>query len=173
MKLTVDSVSGEFLVKLGRFVRRPVFIQAWLLPVWFLLGMAKLAIFTVSFRRLLPFIGQPAGALPWVPLLSAASEARARQIGEVVRTAARYTPWDSNCFPQAIVSRLLLGLYGIDYCVFFGVRRGSGQDPFDAHAWIAAGRVAVVGKRSFRDYTVVGVFASPKLLREMPHSSQF
>lgn len=158
------------LIKLGRFVRRPVFIQCWTLPVWFLLGIAKLAIYTVSFRRLLPLLGVPVGVVPWVPLLSAASEDRARQIGEVVRTAARYTPWESNCFPQAVVSRLLLGLYNIDYCLFFGLRRKGGEDPFDAHAWIAAGRIAVIGRRSFGKYTVVGVFASPGLIREIPLS---
>lgn len=159
------------LTKLARFARRPAFIQAWTVPVWFLLGMGKLAIFSVSFRRLLPFLGKSAGVVPWVPLLPPAGEARARQIGEVVRMVSRFTPWESNCFPQAIVSRILLGLYGVDYCLFFGVRRGRGQDAFDAHAWITAGRIAVIGGKSFRKYTVVGVFASPGLNGEMGLSS--
>jgi len=156
--------------RLVHFFRRPVFVQAWTLPVWLLLGFAKIGIYTVSFRRLLPHLGMSAGVAPWVPLLSDEGENRARQISEVVRMASRFTPWESNCFPQAIVSRLLLGLYGIDYCLFFGVRRGKGQEPFDAHAWIAAGRIAVVGGRSFRKYTVVGIFAAPGLADELAFS---
>lgn len=154
------------LTKTVRFKRRSGFVKAWALPVWFLLGMAKLAVFTVSFRRLQPFLGVSAGVAPWVPVLSLEGEARARQIGEVVRMMSRFTPWESNCFPQAIVSRLLLGLYGIDYCLFFGIRKTRGYEPFDAHAWIAAGPVRVIGGWSFNKYNVVCVVVSPSLAAE-------
>jgi len=159
------------LTKFARFARHQGFVQAWAIPVWCLLGLAKIAIFTVSYRRLQPFLGTSVGVVPWVPVLSEVAEERARQVGAVVRLVSRYTLWESNCFPQAIVSRLLLGLYGIDYCLFFGVRRGNGPDSFDAHAWIAAGHVRVIGGWSFHEYTVVGVIASPALAADvMPDS---
>ena len=151
------------LIKIGRFSRRPIFVQLWIIPVWCMLGISKLLILLVSFRRLLPFLGKSVGVFPWVPLVSGEGEARALLISNVVTTAARYTPWESNCFPQAIVARVLLGLYGVNYCLYFGVRRTAGKVPFDAHAWIASGRVAVVGRRSFRRYTVVGIFAATDL----------
>lgn len=156
------------LTKLSRFFRHhPAFVQLWFVPVWLGLGVAKLAIFTVSFKRLVPRLGISVGVTPWLPLLGPEQERRARQIGRVVQLAARFTPWDSNCYPQAVVARILLGWYGIPYCLFFGVRRDPDSAAFLAHAWVASGRVRVTGRFSFDQYAVVGVFAAPALAREL------
>ena len=159
-------VAARLTRKAGTFLRQPLFIQAWFLPVWFMLGIGKALIFTLSFRRLAPRLGRHAGIAPWVPLLSATQEQRALMIGRVVRLTAKYTPWDSNCFPQAIAARVLLGLYGLPYALYFGLLR----DPDDAaglkaHAWVAAGRVRVTGGLSFGQFTVVGCFVAPSLAR--------
>lgn len=150
--------------KAVNFFRQPLFIQAWFLPVWVILGIGKALILTLSFRRLAPWLGRQSGIAPWVPLLDPAQEARARQIGRLVRMTARYTPWDSNCFPQAIAARCLLGLHGLPYILYFGLLR----DPeapagMKAHAWVAAGRIPVTGGVSFGQFTVVGYFVSPRL----------
>jgi hypothetical protein len=147
------------------FVRQPLFIQVWFPAVWVILGVAKALIFTLSFRRLAPRLGRQSAIAPWVPLLSQAHEQRALLIGRLVRMTARYTPWDSNCFPQAIAARLLLGLYAVPYILYFGLMR----DPADpagmkAHAWVVAGRVRVTGGLSFGQFTVVGCFVSPRLV---------
>lgn len=150
--------------KAATCLRQPLFIQVWFLPVWVMLGIGKALIFTLSFRRLATRLGRQAGIPPWVPLLSAAQEQRALMIGRVVRLTAKYTPWDSNCFPQAIAARVLLGLYGLPYALYFGLLR----DPDDAagikaHAEVAAGRVRVTVGLSFGQFTVVGCFGSPRL----------
>ncbi|TVQ34718.1 MAG: lasso peptide biosynthesis B2 protein [Wenzhouxiangella sp.] len=153
-------------VKLARFFRQPAFVLAWFFPVWVGLGLAKLAIFTVSFKRLVPRLGVSVGLNPWLPLADPGETDRARLICQVVRQAARVTPWDSNCFPQAVVARIMLGFYRIPYCLFFGVRRGVGIGKFEAHAWVASGRVRVTGGSGFSRFTVVGVFVAPDLVRE-------
>ena len=149
--------------KLSSFLRQPVFIQAWFLPVWLLLGFSKGGILLISFRRLAPRLGRPAGLSLWLPLLDERQVARARQIGRVVQLAARYTPWDSNCFPQAVAARVLLGLYDIPYALFFGLARDPASSVMQAHAWVAAGKVRVTGGNSFDQFTVVGCFVSPGL----------
>lgn len=141
----------------------PPFVLLWLLPVWLLLGIAKLLIFTVAFRRLAPGLGQAAGTAALVPLLTPAQQGRARLISRTVQTTARYTPWNSNCFPQAVVARLLLGLYRIPYTLCFGLSREPEAGEIKAHAWVAAGPVRVTGGASFGHYTVVGVYTSPHL----------
>lgn len=143
----------------------PLFTLLWLLPVWVVLGLSKAVIFTLSFRRLAPHLGLATGTEPWVPLLDSAQTARALQIGRVVRLAARYTPWNSNCFPQAVAARLLLGVYAVPYALYFGLMHKPGSKELKAHAWVAAGRVAVTGGASFAQFTVVGVFVSPMLVR--------
>jgi hypothetical protein len=148
------------------FLRLPRFTQLWLVPLWLLLGLSKAVIFTVSFRRLAPRLGAAVGVAPWVPVLVPAQEARAWQISRAVCLAARYTPWDSNCFPQAVAARILLGLYRIPYALYFGLRRDPETREFKAHAWIAAGRVRVTGNESFSQFTVVGCFVAPQLAKE-------
>lgn len=99
--------------RLHNLRRRSAFEQAWLLPAWLLLGLARGAILLVPFRRLAPLLGRVQGATPWVPVLSPAQQRRALRVGRTVRLAARYTPWTSNCFPQALVASLLLRALGV------------------------------------------------------------
>lgn len=149
------------LRKMRSFSRRSRFEQAWFLPVWLLLGLSRLLILIVPFRNVAPHLGSHSGVFPWVPVVTAHQESRARAISRTVQMAAKYTPWVSNCFPQAIAARLLLGLYRIPYCLFFGVGRENDEGML-AHAWIISGRIRVCGGESFGRYTVVGCFASCK-----------
>jgi len=135
----------------------PLFVQCWLPPSWLLLGLSRIILFTVPFKRLVPWLGI-CRRTSWVPLLSQTQEARARQIGYVVRLASRYTPWHSHCFPQALVARMLLGFYRIPYVLNLGLARDAGTDTLKAHAWVSAGRVAVTGGRSFRQFTTISCF---------------
>jgi hypothetical protein len=150
--------------KARTFLRQPLFIKLWFVPLWVILGLGKALIFTLSLRRLAPRLGRQADIAPWLPLLDPAQEARAILIGRAVRLAARYTPWTSNCFPQAIAARALLGLYGLPYALYFGLMRDPDHPTaLTAHAWVAAGRVRVTGGDSFGRFAVVGCFVSPRL----------
>ena len=156
-----------FLATLKRktinFLYKPLWIKLWFLPTWLLLGLAKSLIFMVSFKKLAPHLGVSAGIAPWIPLLDSPAELRALQIGRVVRLAAGYTPWDSNCFPQAVVARLLLGIYRIPYALYLGLRKDHETGEMKAHAWVAAGKIRVTGGNSFHQFTAVGCFISPLL----------
>ena len=147
--------------KVRTFAALPAFTKVWFIPAWMALGASRAVILLVPFRTLAPRLGRTQGTAARVPLLSDAQESRAREIGRVVRLAARYTPWTSNCFPQAVVARMLLGLHRIPYAIHFGVTSGHGDAPLQAHAWVVAGRVPVTGGDSFKRYTVVGVFGGP------------
>ena len=148
--------------KLRTFWRQPLFIRIWLLPIWLALGVARAAILIVSFRRLSAYLGRALGASPWVPLLSTSQEKRASQVSTLVRMAAKYTPWESNCFTQALVARMVLGWLGIPCTMYFGLARDAGADAgkLRAHAWVAAGRVYVTGGLGHDKFTVVGSFVS-------------
>lgn len=152
--------------KANSFLQRPLFQQCWFLPSWILLGISKFLIFTITFKRLAPGLGHAVGTTQWIPLLDRHQQTRTLQIGRVVKFAAEYTPWDSNCFPQAVTARLLLGLYRIPYALFFGLAHDTdATGALKAHAWIVAGNVSVTGGASFHQFTVVGCFVAPGLAR--------
>ena len=149
------------LQKVRNFRRYDPFVRAWFVPVWLGLGLARAIVLLASFRRLAPWLGQHAGAAVAVPLLDPPQQARAGLVSQTVRLAARHTPWESNCFPQAIVARALLGVYGVPYVLCFGVaREPAGPAGLRAHAWVASGPVAVSGGDGFADYAVVACYAS-------------
>lgn len=152
----------RFVRKVRGFAALPRFVQVWLVPAYVLLGLSRLAVLTVPFRHLAPHLGQHLGVASWVPLSDAAQQHRARRIGQVVRLAAAYAPWDANCLAQAITARVLLRLHGVPYALFFGVRfEGEGRRDLHAHAWVASGPVPVTGGSGFSDYAVTSVFATP------------
>ncbi|MEO1623264.1 MAG: lasso peptide biosynthesis B2 protein, partial [Cyanobacteria bacterium J06632_3] len=148
-------------------LKQPPFTLLWFAPVSILLGISRALVLTLSFKRIVSQLGHNAGNRPAIPLLSPTQEQRAQQIGQVVRLAAKYAPWQANCFAQAITARLLLGLYGIPYSLYFGLAREGDVSNMSAHAWVAAGRVRVTGGYSFGHYTVVGCFIMPTL-RALP-----
>lgn len=146
--------------RLRHVLQRSFFELGWFLPGWVVLGLSRAAILCVPFRRLAPWMGRHQGPHPWVPLLTASQQARAGQVGRAVRLAARYTPWTSNCFPQALTASLLLRLYGVPYALYFGLAPGAPGESMKAHAWVCSGAINVTGGASFAQFTVVGCFTS-------------
>ena len=75
----------------------------WLLAqIFVLLGVARLALRLVPFRRLAHHLGPlqvetPADAPP-------DHLAQARRVGLALARVSPYTPWTSNCFPQALLA---------------------------------------------------------------------
>ncbi len=142
---------------LCKLLRQPLFIQCWLIPTWLLLGLSKLAILRLPFSKLAPSLGTSQKGHYWIPLLTEKQHYRALQISRLVQGVASYTPWDSNCFPQAITAQILLKIYDIPATLFFGLRKEDTE--LKAHAWVCSGRVRITGGYSFNQFTVVGGYA--------------
>jgi len=141
----------------------PPLFYLWLIPAWFLLGLSRLVILTVTFKRFAHWLGLHDGLAPRTPLTTADQQMRAQAISSAIAVAVKYAPWKANCFPQAITARLILGFYDIPYALFFGVTRSKQEEDMGelkAHAWVVSGRVNVTGGRSFRQFTSVGCFVS-------------
>jgi len=151
------------LNKGNAFLRKTVFFKLWFMPVWLLLGVSKAVIFLLTFRKIEKLMGKAHGISPVIPLLTASQRERVGQIGHVVRVTSRYTPWKSNCYPQAITAALLLRLYKLPYLLCFGLKRSEESGRYLAHAWVASGPVKVTGGLSFNVYTVVACYLEPGL----------
>lgn len=145
--------------KVKSFGALPLFTKLWLLPVWVMLALARGAVLLLPLRRIAPLLGADTGTASYIPPLPPISQDRALVIGRTIRLAAGYAPWQANCFAQAIVAAILLRLYGLPYTIFFGLRRAAPPETgMQAHAWTAAGKVAVTGGSGLGGYTVVGAF---------------
>ena len=143
--------------------------QVRLVAAWSLLGLSRLAILLLPFtvvRRVLGENRHPSSATDRpAEHLDAPTLHRARRIGAIVQLAARHTPWRSECYPQALTARALLGLARVPHVVSFGVRRDG--DALVAHAWVHVDGVPVTGLTG-HDYTEVGSFAwAPRARRRV------
>lgn len=126
-------------------------------PSWLLLGLAQLAIMTLPFRLIARWLGRECGQAVFTPVLNGQQTDTAREIGQAIALAARYTPWASLCHPQALVARFWLRRYGIPCVVHYGLCKADTQ-ALAAHAWVCAGAVAVSGGQSWETFVVVRSF---------------
>ena len=135
----------------------------WLLvEVFVLLGVAWLALRVVPFRRLARRLGSlhsetSTDAPP-------AQLAQAQRVRLAIARVAPRTPWESNCFPQALAAKFWLQRHGIPSTLYLGVALNKTDDsapeqaPMEAHAWLRCGPLVVTGARGSERFTVVARF---------------
>lgn len=102
----------------AKFFRRSSAEQRLFIEALFWLGVSRLAILVAPFRRIAPFLGQtmvetPADATP--------ASAVPTRISWAVRTAGRYTPWESKCLAQAMAGKMMLKRRGFPSTLYLGL----------------------------------------------------
>ncbi len=139
------------------FLRLPAPDQWLFLQATAWLGLSRLAIDAIPFARLTRHLGpegrESASGLP------ARHLAEVRRIAWAVRTASRYTPWKSNCFPSAIAAKRLLERRGIASTLYLGAAFKA-RSELEAHAWLRAGSFYVTGGPERHRFGTVAVFGS-------------
>lgn len=127
-----------------------------------MLGGYRLIILLVSFKRITARL-QHHPIAQSTPTLSPDQRDAALMIGQLVATAARFTPWKSRCLVQALVAQRLLAKHRIPGQLYLGVQRdvGPGEDApgFAAHAWVECGGVVVNGAAEHERFTVVSSYS--------------
>lgn len=142
--------------RLGNLWRWP-WADKWLLvQVYLLLGITRLGINTLSFKRLARYFGPHKVETP----ATAAPEtlAAARRIAWAIRRVSPYTPWVSNCFPQALTAKILLRRRGIPSTLYLGAAFKEDKSGLEAHAWLRCGPMYVTGGKGDEQFGTVGVF---------------
>lgn len=143
------------------FWRMPFKEKAIFFINFWLLGIAKLAIQLMSYKRLSGYFGHSCKMLVASTLISQKQIQQALFIRRTILRAARYTPWNSNCLPQALVAKFWCQRYKIPYLFFIGLAKKSDL-PLgrDAHAWITAGAVAITGGHCLETHHVICSYSS-------------
>ena len=81
-----------------------------------------------------------------------------------IRTASKYTPWDSNCLAKAIAAKNSLRKRGYTSTLYLGMTTPSAHKggEVEAHAWLRSGDTWICGLRGSRRFTVVATYAGLK-----------
>ncbi len=145
------------------FWRRP-WSDKWLfIQVYFLLGVSRLAILTLRFKRLAARLGQHMEESS--DELTDDEIEVSRRISWAVRRASALTPWKSNCFPQAITAQYLLRRNKIVSTLYLGAMLDD-DEGMKAHAWLRCGPRIVTGREAHRQFGVVATFSATMKSKE-------
>ena len=79
-----------------------------------------------------------------------------KTVASSIKSMAKYVPWQSKCFVQAIAAKNMLEKRGIETTLYLGVIK-EGSD-MKAHAWTRTGAYFVTGGKGSQGYTVVKTF---------------
>ena len=143
------------------FLRMPPKHLLFFIVNFILCGIARAAINILPLRRLTVYFGRFEKTLTISTLISHHQYQQARLIGQSVRLAAKYTPWDSSCLTQAMVAKCWCRFYRIPYILFIGFKPSAEEvSGYAAHAWVTAGPIAITGGKGLLDYHVVSSYVS-------------
>jgi hypothetical protein len=139
---------------LARFCRLRASDRRLLIEAALLLVAARAALKLLSFETIVRFLSRrPSAAAP--------DEGEARALVQRVRWAvtagARHGPGRAVCFPQAIAAHLLLMRRGSSSTVYYGIAKTAAGE-LEAHVWVRAGSLAVVGCGAAPRFTVMTTF---------------
>jgi len=121
------------------------------------LGLMRLAVLTLPFKRIASWLGKPGANLPAAPL-SPPQAQTALRVARAVRRMHPFTPWDSNCLAQALTARQMLKRRGIPSTTCLGAAIESGEG-LVAHAWLYCGPWILTGAHGHKRYKIVAIFA--------------
>lgn len=111
--------------------------------IWPLLGINRLIILFVPFKRIAPKMGED--MVEVAVTYSRRSVHRSKVIGRLIARASYLTPWESKCFVQALTGIELMWLFNLPYTLYFGIRRDEAAGGLTAHAWVKHGDLFVTG----------------------------
>lgn len=131
--------------------KKVLFIQAF-----FYCGVYRLFILKVPFNKLKDKIGTSNAETPETIELKCYSEAKL--VSGAVKTAAKYTPWESKCLVQALTAQKLMRKKGIPITMYLGVRKNQDGE-MKAHAWTRCGSYYITGGKGDNHYAVVAKFS--------------
>lgn len=132
-------------------------VNAFLLFIeaWFYLGVARLVIIFVPFRKIVRMLGRNLNA---DDNATYTTSVRPQRIRAAIRRASSFAPWRTRCFEQALAGKFMLYHRKMSSCVFFGVNKKEGD--LNAHAWLESEGIIITGEQHIDQYNVIARFKS-------------
>jgi hypothetical protein len=74
-----------------------------------------------------------------------------------VKRVSKYSFWRTNCFEEALTTKLLLKKLDIESTIYFGVLKNE-QQKLKAHAWLKIGDKFIIGQKNSEKFTITNFF---------------
>ncbi|WP_158241557.1 lasso peptide biosynthesis B2 protein [Novosphingobium sp. TH158] len=142
------------LQMLEKFWRAPLGDKLALGIAIAVMGLAAGALRILPFRWIALLLGEQVGAVGCVPVIDEREEAQAQKIKLAIARVVAIAPFRSDCLPQAVTAVVMGRIYAVPTALHLGVTV-DGDQQLQAHAWTAAGRVAVTGGDCFGKFSIV------------------
>jgi hypothetical protein len=127
----------------------------WLFAeAWLLLAISRLLLVIAPFKKIVSLM-QFKGTNP-VP-----DDKRLECLPRIqlaIARASTKSPWRTKCFEQALTAKMMTRRRGLPSVIYFGVKKETGSEKIDAHAWLKCGDFVVTGWQRMNSYTVVAEF---------------
>ena len=143
--------------RLLNLLRRPWRDKVLLFKVLVLLGITRLAINCLSFKRLERYLGHRMQESSRE--ITAEHAKKAGRISWAIHAISPYTPWTSNCFPQALTAKILLRRQGINSTLYMGAAFKGNDSGLQGHAWLRCGPYYLTGGDSESQFGAIASFA--------------
>ncbi len=127
-----------------------------------MLGIMRVAILTVSFKRLTRSLDHKPKKEE-ITVLNEKEVKTAILVGQAISRASAYTPWESACLVQALTAQRMLQKRRIAGVFYLGATKDKeNKGKMKAHAWSQCGEAIVTGGKGHEAFTVLSVFGWTK-----------
>ncbi len=123
------------------------------------LGVARAAVLRLDYARIERFMGSR--LVERTEELDEQQRTQAARVARAIRRVSGHTPWNSNCFPQALAGAWLLRRRGIEPTIYLGARLDQVEARLLAHAWLRAGGHFIAGGGGARAHGTLISYARP------------
>ena len=140
----------------AKFLEKPAALQVLYLEATFWLGISRLAILILPFRWIVPFLGTHMASSDEND--ENGDRKTKVSVARAILTMTCHLPWECKCLVQAISGKMMLSRRKIPSTLYLGVSKKDNGD-LNAHAWLRAGDIIILGGGGLERFAVVSTFA--------------
>lgn len=146
------------LQKIQKFLKLKREEKKLFLEAYIMLGLMRVAILTISFKRLTRSLEHHTTKNEVTPLDDKEIQL-AISIGQAIMKAAAYTPWESACLAQSLTAQRMLQKRSIPGVFYLGAMKDKETDgQMKAHSWSQCGEHVITGGKGHETFTILSVF---------------
>lgn len=121
------------------------------------LGISRIALAYLPTRWIVRPSGSTFLTFRKRPVKDATSTHKIDQISCALRTANRFSPWNSSCLVKGLAGKIMCNRRGIPSTLYLGVAKHS-PDQLAAHAWLEVNDDIICGQYADAQYKIIAQF---------------